>query len=105
MRGLGTAPAVCLIGRRRSEATARRAVDGYWRRHVLRADRLARALAAETGAPDGWSWKPDASRRIAARDGFRHPPLPYLAPAHRPSRGHCVVYGRPIFRLCWHEDQ
>ena len=32
-------------------ATPRLAVDGYWRAHPLRADRLARALAARSDAP------------------------------------------------------
>src|SRR5690349_13023468 len=33
----------------------RLAIDGYWRAHPLRADRLARALAAKSGAPAGWT--------------------------------------------------
>jgi hypothetical protein len=36
--------------------TLTRAVVSYWRHHPLRADRLARALAARSGAPEGWSW-------------------------------------------------
>jgi hypothetical protein len=38
--------------------TPRLAIDGYWRVHPLRADRLARALAARSGAPSGWTWQP-----------------------------------------------
>jgi hypothetical protein len=34
----------------------RLAIDSYWRTHPVRADRLARALAARTGAPSGWTW-------------------------------------------------
>ena len=35
----------------------RLAVDGYWRDHPVRADRLARSLAAKTGTPAGWRWR------------------------------------------------
>src|SRR2546428_7398295 len=38
-------------------ATPRRAVDSYWRHHPVRADKLARALAAFGGAPAGWAWR------------------------------------------------
>ena len=31
----------------------RLAIDGYWRAHPVRADRLARALAARSGTPAG----------------------------------------------------
>jgi hypothetical protein len=34
--------------------TPRLAIDSSWRAHPLRADRLARALAAKTGPPVGW---------------------------------------------------
>ena len=34
----------------------RLAIDSYWRSRPLRADRLARTLAAQSGAPRGWSW-------------------------------------------------
>ncbi|MGC2341973.1 MAG: hypothetical protein WA453_10405, partial [Methyloceanibacter sp.] len=36
--------------------TPRLAIDSYWRAHPIRADRLARALAARSGAPSGWTW-------------------------------------------------
>src|SRR5258707_9991233 len=48
--------------------------DSYWRAHVIRADRLSRALASLTGAPEGWTW------RVGKRglpDSFRQPPPPY----------------------------
>ncbi|MGU3537711.1 hypothetical protein [Methylobacterium sp. A54F] len=45
--------------------TPRLAVESYWRAHVLRADRLARALAARSGAPPGWRWGGPAAGRIA----------------------------------------
>ena len=99
MRGLDAVPGVCLIGRRRREITARRAIDGYWRRHVLRADRLARALAALSGAPEGWSWAPDGA------EDSRKPPLPYrIEPKAGRPRGGCVVCGQPVYRLGWHRD-
>jgi hypothetical protein len=37
--------------------TPRVAIDSYWRAHPIRADRLARALAARSGAPAGWRWQ------------------------------------------------
>jgi hypothetical protein len=33
--------------------TPRLAIDSYWRAHPIRADRLARALAARGGTPSG----------------------------------------------------
>ena len=57
----------------------RLAVDGYWRAHVLRADRLARALAARSGAPEGWTWRLGAASGPPAT--FRAPPAPYREPA------------------------
>jgi hypothetical protein len=37
--------------------TPRLAIESYWRAHPLRAERLARALAARTGPPTGWTWR------------------------------------------------
>src|SRR6266567_8142088 len=37
--------------------TPRLAIDSYWRAHPIRADRLARALAARSGALKGWTWQ------------------------------------------------
>ena len=34
--------------------TPRLAIESYWGAHPIRADRLARALAARSRAPDGW---------------------------------------------------
>jgi len=45
------------LNRRWTPPTPRLAVDGYWRTHPLRADRLARALAAKSGTPKGWTWE------------------------------------------------
>src|SRR6185295_19318519 len=43
--------------RRWTPTRPRLAVDTYWRAHIVRADRLARALAAASGAPNGWTWQ------------------------------------------------
>ena len=52
-------PAVLIhaLGRRFTPPMPRLAIDSYWRAHPLRADRLARALAARSGAPPGWRWR------------------------------------------------
>jgi hypothetical protein len=80
----------------------RLAVDGYWRAHVVRADRLARALAASSGAPPGWTW------RIGSEPGlpssFRSPPAPYREGAFTRGPGFCCVCGQPVYRLGWHAD-
>lgn len=87
------------LGRRWIPRTARAAVDGYWRAHPLRADRLARALAAESETPAGWSWvAPEIGR-----GGFRLPPQPFRA-KNAAAPGRCVVCGQPVFRYGWHED-
>src|SRR5262245_7331729 len=44
------------LARPLTPAMPRRAVDLYWRAHPLRADKLARALAARSGGPAGWTW-------------------------------------------------
>lgn len=93
-------PAPALIhalARRWTPKTARAAVDGYWRAHPLRADRLARALAARSETPAGWRWSAPEIRA-----GFRLPPQPFRCEAAEPGR--CVVCGQPVYRLGWHED-
>jgi hypothetical protein len=42
------------LGRPFIPPTPRLAIDSYWRAHPIRADRLARALATRSGAPNGW---------------------------------------------------
>jgi hypothetical protein len=81
--------------------TPRLAIDGYWRAHPLRAERLARALAARSGAPDGWSWRLGDAGRSAT---FRSPPAPYREQAHAKGPGHCCVCGQPVYRFGWHVD-
>ena len=54
--------------------TPRRAVEGCWRHHPVRADKLARALAALSGAPEGWVWRIGSGKSSDAPLGFRAPP-------------------------------
>ena len=87
----------------------RLAVDGYWRAHPLRADRLARVLAAKSGEPEGWSWRivEAASGRRAKRglpQSFRVPPAPYREAAFALGKGHCCVCGQKVYRFGWHVD-
>ena len=83
--------------------TPRLAVDGYWRAHPLRADRLARALAARSGAPAGWMWRLGQPRdRLPA--SFRVPPAPYRESAFARGPSYCCVCGQPVYRFGWHLD-
>jgi len=79
----------------------RLAVDGYSRAHPIRADRLARALAAMSGAPAGWTWR-IGSKGLPA--GFRDPPAPFREPQFSRGPGHCCVCGQPVYRFGWHRD-
>jgi hypothetical protein len=83
--------------------TPRLAVDSYWRAHPLRADRLARALAARSGQPKGWSWQlgKGQSGRPAT---FRLPPAPYREKAFARGPGFCCVCGEPVYKFGWHVD-
>lgn len=87
----------------------RLAIDSYWRAHPVRADRLARALAARSGGPAGWTWRlSDGARKRAKEDGlaasFRMPPAPYRERAHSLGPGSCCVCGQPVYRFGWHLD-
>jgi hypothetical protein len=57
-------------------ATPRRTVDSYWRYHPIRADKLARALAALSGAPEGWVWRVGI-QKSGSLVSFRVPPTPF----------------------------
>src|SRR5690606_17570908 len=57
--------------------TPRLCVESYWRRHPLRADRLARALAAKSGAPAEWRWRLADGPAKGLPASFRTPPAPY----------------------------
>jgi hypothetical protein len=83
--------------------TPRLAVESYWRAHPIRADRLARALAALSQAPDGWIWRL-GDRRSGLPFTFRMPPAPYREVAHALGPGFCCVCGQPVYRLGWHID-
>lgn len=80
--------------------TPRLAVEGYWRAHPLLADRLARALAARSGAPEGWTWRLGDE----GPESFRMPPAPFREGRFRVGPGACRVCGQPVYRLGWHRD-
>jgi hypothetical protein len=84
--------------------TPRLAIDGYWRAHPLRADRLARALAARSGAPARWTWRLGDERNSGLPATFRAPPAPYRDRAHARGPGFCCVCGQPVYRFGWHVD-
>jgi hypothetical protein len=82
----------------------RLAVDSYWRAHPVRADRLARALAAKSGTPPGWSWQLSAAPRDRRPATFRVAPAPYREEAYSRGPGSCCICGQPVYRLGWHRD-
>jgi hypothetical protein len=82
----------------------RLAVDGYWRAHPLRADRLARALAARSGAPEGWNWRCGTIQASGLPVSFRVPPAPYREKTFARGPGHCCICGQPVYRFGWHVD-
>ena len=92
------------LARRWTPPTPRLAVDSYWRAHPLRADRLARALAAKSGAPDGWTWRIKTDGGTDLPVSFRAPPAPYREAKFSRGPGYCCVCGQPVYRLGWHED-
>ena len=84
--------------------TPRLAIDSYWRAHPLRADQLARVLAARSGAPEGWSWRLGSNRKNGLPVSFRAPPAPYRERSFARGAGFCCVCGQPVFRFGWHAD-
>jgi hypothetical protein len=80
----------------------RLAIDSYWRVHPIRADRLARALAAKTGAPSGWAWTVSGSGEHGPT--FRFPPAPYREALFKLGPGCCCICGQPVYRFGWHRD-
>ncbi|HVY58555.1 MAG TPA: hypothetical protein VHA77_11955 [Xanthobacteraceae bacterium] len=84
--------------------TPRLAVDGYWRAHPLRAERLARALAARSGAPAGWTWRLGNDRKSGLSPSFRTPPAPYREKKFHRGPGRCCICGQPVYRFGWHVD-
>jgi hypothetical protein len=93
------------LGRPFVPPTPRLAVDSYWSAHPLRADRLARALAARSGAPSGWTWRVASGRsKNGLPSTFRMPPMPYRETAYAKGPGFCCICGRPTYRFGWHTD-
>ncbi len=90
------------LNRRWTPPMPRLAVDGYWRAHAIRADRLARALAARSKAPAGWIWRVGPEPGLPAT--FRDPPAPYREPQFSRGPGTCCVCGQPVYRFGWHRD-
>ena len=64
------------LGRPFVPSTPRLAIDSYWGAHPLRADRLARALAARSGAPRGWNWRLGHNRKKDCQPHSGHHPPP-----------------------------
>ena len=77
--------------------------SSYWGAHPIRADRLARALAARSQAPSGWTWRL-GDRRSGLPFTFRTPPAPYREAARALGPGFCCVCGQPVYRFGWHVD-
>jgi hypothetical protein len=92
------------LARRFIPPMPRLAVDSYWRVHPVRADRLARALAAKTGAPAGWTWRLASGRAKDLPATFRAPAAPYREKKHHLGPGFCCVCGQPVFAFGWHLD-
>jgi hypothetical protein len=81
----------------------RLAVNSYWNAHPLRADRLARMLAARSGTPPGWTWRLGGLTGGLART-FRVAPTPYREAAFSRGPGFCCICGQSVYRLGWHVD-
>ena len=84
--------------------TPRLAIDSYWRAHPIRADRLARALAARSRAPAGWRWQLGTDRESGLPLSFRTPPAPYRERVYTLGPGFCCVCGQPVYFFGWHVD-
>lgn len=82
----------------------RLAVDGYWAVHPLRADRLARALAARSGTPRDWEWRLSSRPDDGLPRHFRVPPAPFRDAGAAFDPGRCRLCGQPVFRFGWHVD-
>src|ERR1700749_2500892 len=92
------------LGRPFVPPTPRLAIDSYWRAHPLRADRLARALATKSGAPESWTWRLADKRKSGFPATFRIPPAPYREAKYARGPGCCCGCCPPVFRFGWHVD-
>jgi hypothetical protein len=92
------------LARRFIPPMPRLAVDGYWRAHPIRAERLARALAAKGVAPPEWTWRLAATAKSDLPKTFRAPPAPFRERAFARGPGFCCVCGQPVYRFGWHVD-
>ena len=92
------------LARRWTPPTPRLAVDSYWQAHPLRAEKLARALAARSGTPAGWRWRLSEGEDDGRPQHFRAPPAPYREAEFARGPGTCCVCGQPVFRHGWHVD-
>ena len=98
-------PAAVLIHARKKPfvpPTPRLCVESYWKHHPARADKLARALARRSGAPENWEWRLGEDRDSGLAMTFRMPPAPYREKAHSRGPGHCCVCGQKVYKLGWH---
>jgi hypothetical protein len=91
------------LARRFTPPMPRLAVDSYWRAHPVRAERLARILARQTGTPAGWTWRL-GNRKSGLPMTFRTPPAPYRERAFARGPSFCCVCGQPVYRFGWHAD-
>lgn len=92
------------LARRFIPPMPRLAIDSYWRNHPVRAERLARALAAKSGAPTGWRWRLGSNPKLGLPATLRSPPAPYRERKFERGPGFCCVCGQPVFRFGWHCD-
>ena len=92
------------LARRFIPPMPRLAIDGYWRAHPIRAERLARALAAKSGMPSGWTWRLATGAKSDLPKTFRAPPAPFRERAFARGPGFCCVCGQPVYRFGWHVD-
>ena len=92
------------LARRFIPPMPRLAVDSYWRNHPVRAERMARALAAKSGAPAGWTWRLGSNPKRGLPATFRAPPAPYRERDFARGPGFCCVCGQPVYRVGWHRD-
>ena len=70
--------------------------------HIRCAHRLARALAAKSGAPDNWTWRLADKRKRGLPATFRTPPAPYRETKY--ARRPLASAVSRFFVFGWHVD-